>query len=323
MRQTVLLTGASGFIGFHTASNLLDRGYQVIAPIRKSAFQSGRVIQLISKGMKFVEGDFHDKQLLDTLFSYNIDSVIHLASIRGQTKTDPREYHRINVVGTQNLIAKSIEYNVRRFVYCSSVGVYGTIPATLPAKTENDYHGDNCYHLSKVEAEKRVLQAKEYGLNTTIIQPTVTYGLYDDGFIPKLSHMVKRHQLIIPNRPVLVHLIWVEKLAELFRRAIEKNLPKEKYIVADKRAVNLLNLVNIFHRSVNKSVYPSWLMAPEKFFRLGEKGLQTMKMNGMLVSLQLISRNWYYQIDDTIRDFNYKPVDTLEKIATLITNGDI
>jgi len=117
--------------------------------------------------------------------------VIHVAAIRGGGGASSGEFQEVNVNGTERLLRAAYERNVQKFIFCSSVGVHGTIPVTVPAAIETALHGDSQYHQSKIASEAAVQDFIRKGLNAYIVRPTITYGPGDDGF-PKASFVWSR-----------------------------------------------------------------------------------------------------------------------------------
>ncbi len=133
-QKTVLLTGAAGFIGSHTAQALLARGFRVVGLDNFSDFYARtwkeQNIRAIGGGSQFqlIEADITDKSSVETAFSTTKpDSVIHLAAMAGVRPSieRPALYSRVNVEGTTNLLQAAVANKVTRFVFASSSSVYG------------------------------------------------------------------------------------------------------------------------------------------------------------------------------------------------------
>ena len=115
----ICLTGASGFLGYHLSAFLTDNGYNLVAPVRKESVQKQKVRDLKNRGVIIVEGDFFEQETLKDIFKFDIDIVIHLAAIRGETDCSDDEYMTVNVAGTKTLLEESKKNNVTKFIYCS------------------------------------------------------------------------------------------------------------------------------------------------------------------------------------------------------------
>ena len=245
----ILLTGATGFIGSHVAERLLnDQSFRVVAIVRKKRDHKN-MENLQRKGVLLVEGAFYDKTLLETVFSdYPIKYVVHLAAIRGEGSGTKEDYYKVNVLGTEALLEASLHNGVKRFVFCSSVGVFGTIPQTLPGNLMGPLNGDNLYHQSKISAEEKVGDFTHRGLDAYIVRPSITYGKGDNGFPLKLVGLVKKRFLPLVHEGNLIHLLDVEKLADVFINVlVADDLKQRILIVADKEPVLLGELVDLIY----------------------------------------------------------------------------
>jgi dihydroflavonol-4-reductase len=318
MRKKILLTGASGFIGSNTAEYLAER-YDVISPVRSGSLYKKIVQDLRKKGIKIIEGDFYDEALLKRIFEKGVETVIHLAAIRGETDVSKEVYNMVNVEATRLLLQYAQRYKTSKFIFCSSVGVLGTIPKNVPASTTDAVFPDNLYHHSKCEAENIVRQYHNDALNTCILRPTITYGEHDNGFIPKLVSLVRDKRFVLPSKSVYIHLLNIRSLRKFIADLVEADkLDGNSYIVADKRPVRLSDLVNKISQAVQQKDYPLFLRLPSFIFSGSRYLLKLTGRSQLLTSLQLISQNWTYDISVTEASLGYQPVDTFESIDSII-----
>jgi dihydroflavonol-4-reductase len=171
--KPALVTGASGFIGWHVARVLLDRGYRVRALLRNGSRVDGLDIELVT-------GDLRDAVSLEGAVT-GCGLVFHVAADYRLWARNPGELYRSNVDGTRNLLAAARHAGVERVVYTSTVGCIGiphntlgdeAIPVTLAQMT-----GD--YKRSKFQAEQVALEFARAGLPVVIVNPTAPIGDHD------------------------------------------------------------------------------------------------------------------------------------------------
>ena len=139
--MNILLTGGTGYIGSHTAIELIKAGHKVIILdnlSNSSISVLDDIHEITNVKPVFVEGDIADRKIILSIFSnQNINMVIHFAGLKSVNESAkmPIEYYKNNFVGALNLISVMSEMNVKNLIFSSSASVYGP-PATLPI-TEN------------------------------------------------------------------------------------------------------------------------------------------------------------------------------------------
>lgn len=163
MPETILLTGGAGYIGAHTAVELLNENYEVICIDNHCDSNQNmpeslkRVQKITNKQLSFYKVDIRNKEELDNVFkSHKIDCVIHFAALKavGESCRLPLQYYQNNITGTSILLEVMAENGVFNIVYSSSATVYGD-PKFLPI-TE-DHPTGNCtnpYGKSKYFTEE-------------------------------------------------------------------------------------------------------------------------------------------------------------------------
>ena len=139
--MTVLLTGGAGYIGSHTAVELLSAGHDVIIAdnyANSSPIVAQRITQITGKPVKCYEADAADPAALERIFQENaIDSVIHFAGLKavGESVRLPLDYYRNNLDSTLALLAAMEAHGVRQLIFSSSATVYGR-HAALPYRED-------------------------------------------------------------------------------------------------------------------------------------------------------------------------------------------
>ncbi len=130
--KTVLLAGGAGYIGSHTAVELLNSNYNVVVADNYSNScpeAINRIEEITGKKVKAYECDVKDKSLLNKIFDENqIDAVIHFAGLKavGESVKKPIEYYRNNIDTTLTLLECMREHNVNSIIFSSSATVYGS-----------------------------------------------------------------------------------------------------------------------------------------------------------------------------------------------------
>lgn len=189
--MTILVTGGAGYIGSHTAVELLNAGHEVVVVdnfCNSSAESVKRVQKITGKSVKLYEGDVRDAELLRKIFGENkIDSVIHFAGLKavGESCAKPIEYYDNNLTGTLVLLDAMREHGVKKIVFSSSATVYGT-PEKLPLDENCTVGGTtNPYGTSKYfqEIMLRDVYASDNDWTVVLLRYFNPVGAHESGMI--------------------------------------------------------------------------------------------------------------------------------------------
>ncbi|KVN31143.1 UDP-glucose 4-epimerase [Burkholderia stagnalis] len=158
-KGTILVTGGAGYIGSHTAVELLDHGYDVVIVdnlVNSKAESVRRVAQITGKTPAFHQVDVCDEAALGKVFdAHPITGAIHFAALKavGESVAKPLEYYRNNIGGLLTVLKVMRERNVKQFVFSSSATVYG-VPERSPIDESFPLSATNPYGQSKLIAEQ-------------------------------------------------------------------------------------------------------------------------------------------------------------------------
>jgi dihydroflavonol-4-reductase len=168
-----LVSGASGFLGWHVARVLIERGHRVRALVRPGS-------RVDSLDVETVTGDLRDAASLERAAS-GCGLVFHVAADYRLWARDPADLYRSNVEGTRNLLDAARRAGVERVVYTSTVGCIGIPHNSLGDETAPvslaDMAGD--YKRSKFLAEQVALEFARGGFPVVIVNPTAPVGDHD------------------------------------------------------------------------------------------------------------------------------------------------
>ena len=153
------MTGGAGYIGSHTAVELLEAGYEVICVdncYNSSPDALKRVEKITGKTVKFYQDDILDADAMHRIFAENkIDAVIHFAGLKavGESVSIPLKYYHNNISGTVVLCEAMQKAGVKRIVFSSSATVYG-LPKSLPIREDFPLSATNPYGRTKLMIEE-------------------------------------------------------------------------------------------------------------------------------------------------------------------------
>lgn len=158
--MAILLPGGAGFIGSHTAVELLKAGREIVIidNFSNSTPKSLEAIKKITgKDFKFYEMDYSDREKLEKVFKENnIEAVMNFAGYKavGESVEKPIDYYTNNISGALVLLDTMKKYNVKKFIFSSSATVYGE-PEKMPITEETQTGGTtNPYGTTKLYIEQ-------------------------------------------------------------------------------------------------------------------------------------------------------------------------
>lgn len=172
--QKILVTGGAGFIGSHVAGNLAGQGHEVMV----LDDLSGGSLENVPAGCEFIQGDITDHILVEQLFEvHKFALVYHLAAYaaEGLSHFIRRFNYTNNLIGSVNLLNAAIRQKTRRFVFTSSIAVYGA--GQLPMTEDMAPHPEDPYGIAKRAFELDLQAAAEmFGIEYVIFRPHNVYG---------------------------------------------------------------------------------------------------------------------------------------------------
>lgn len=253
----VLVTGAAGFIGFHTSMALLNKGYEVygfdnVNDYYNPAFKHLRLKRLHEHpAFQFTKGSVQDAAAIEKFWlEAKPDLVIHLAAQAGVRYSieNPMTYIESNIVGFQNVLELTRAHMPKNFVYASSSSVYGGI-RELPFHEEMN---TNCpislYAVTKMENE---LAAKAYSrlfnIPTTGLRFFTVYGPYGrpDMAMFKFAELMQRGEAIpvYNNGKMVRDFTFIDDIVRGVLSAVEKPQMGKVYNLGRGSQVNLLEMI--------------------------------------------------------------------------------
>ena len=263
--RRVVVSGATGFVGWNLVHELLARGVQVVALHRRK--QAPAPV----RGLSWLTFDGLEQADL------RADALVHAAAVRHRHGVPPDVYLSQNVALTDRLLAAA-RGRVRRFVAVSSIAVYGW-PGKGPIDESFPFAPEGPYGGSKVESESRVRRS---GIPYAVVRPSITYGLGDTGgFVDKLLHLVSRGRYLVvgkgTNRLQLVHV--ADLAVALAETAVRPGLDGAEFICTYRDPIELSELSRLASLATGRSIPP--VHVPLPLARLAALGFDALDRLGI------------------------------------------
>ena len=317
MNQTVLVTGAAGFIGFYLSERLLKEGVTVVGFDSVNDYYDPKLKQarlsILEKydNFSFVKGNLADKEaIFDIMKKYQPEIVVNLAAQAGvrYSITNPDAYIESNIVGFFNVLEACRHYPVKHLVYASSSSVYGT-NKKVPYATEDKV--DNPVSLYAATKKSNELMAhaysKLYKIPATGLRFFTVYGPMgrpDMAYLGFTNKLVKGEKIQIFNFGDMKRdFTYVDYIVTGIVNVMQKppaetedGAPYKVYNIGNNHPESLLYFVETLEKC---------LMQEGIIDKPAEKEFLPMQPGDVYQT--------YADVDDLIRDFDFKPATSLEE----------
>ncbi|MBX6387758.1 MAG: NAD-dependent epimerase/dehydratase family protein [Frankia sp.] len=235
MADTQLVMGASGFLGSHVTRQLVARGDDVAVWTRRSS--STRPFADLP--VRHLVGELTDDAALAEAMR-GVDTVYYCVVDARPWLRDPAPLFATNVDGLRHALDAALAAQVRRFVFCSTVGTIGLAPDGGPANEDHPHtwkHLGGSYIETRIAAEDLVLRYhREHGLPAVVMCVSTTYGAPDFG--SPHGRMVADAALgrlrAYFGSNAAMEVVGVADAARAFLLAAQKGRPGERYIISER-----------------------------------------------------------------------------------------
>lgn len=334
-KMTILVTGASGFIGSFIVSEGLAQGHEMWAGVRKSSSRQ----YLQDERIRFAELNLGNpaelrsqlRALKEQMGGRGWDYVVHAA---GATKCiKPEDFYRTNTEGTQNLVEalKAEGMKPLRFVFISSLSVFGAIKEhPLPSKEREGAwiyepirltdtpHPNTAYGKSKLLAEQYLQKTPD--LSWVILRPTGVYGPRERDYMLMAKSIQQHVDFAVGYKPQEITFIYVMDLVKAVFLALKaEGVEGKSYFLSDGGVYHSRRFSDLLQQELGNP----WVLhikAPLWFL----KGVCAVSgtVNGWLKKTTTLNldkyhilsqRNWQCDIRPAQRDLGYEPEWSLER----------
>jgi dihydroflavonol-4-reductase len=304
--KPTLVTGATGFIGWHVARQLLDRGDSV----RALARDPSKLREL--DGVQPIQGDLRDPASLARAVE-DCAIVYHVAADYRLWTRDPQEMFRSNVEGTRNLLEAARRTGVERFIYTSTVGCVGFPKDGLGDEQTPVSAADMTgpYKRSKWDAERVALEFAASGFPVVIVNPTAPVGDHDFKPTPTGKIVVDFLRGAIPAfLDTGLNVVDVRDVAAGHLAACERGRAGERYILGSEN-LTLERILGTLAKAVGKPA-PSLRVPYAVAYAAGAVSTAWANLTGKepvapLDGVRMARKKMWVRHDKAARELGYSP----------------
>lgn len=258
----ILVTGASGYLGRACAGAFAGAGWTVRAASR-SGWASNALLEHVVTGDLSSQTDW--ASALD-----GVDVVLHLAGVAHQPQADERTYRRVNVDATVQLARTAARAGVLRFIFLSSIAVYGRHAGAKHVDEATQPVPEDAYGRSKIDAEHAIASAAAGSSMTwTVIRPPLVYGPAAPGNFGRLVALVRRGipLPLLTARAPRSYIGLDNLISSLLCAATHPAAANRIFVVSDDEDVGTADLVRLISAGIGRPARLWWL--PETILRWG------------------------------------------------------
>jgi dihydroflavonol-4-reductase len=252
----LLVTGGTGFIGSHLAEEGRRRGAEVVVLGLTGRPEEQANAALLSRmGAEVLSGSITDTELCRRAVR-GATHIFHLAVAMREGGKGDEFFQSINLDGTRQLLETANRQQVERFVYCSTIGIYGH---KAPGITREDapLAPGNIYERTKVSAELLVRDFAEHcGVPSVILRPADVYGPRDQRLLKLFKGVARGRFPLFGSGKGRRHMVYVDDVVSAFFKACERDeAVGEGLIIAGPSACTLRELLGEITRATGSKRY--------------------------------------------------------------------
>jgi dihydroflavonol-4-reductase len=252
----LLVTGGTGFIGSHLAEEGRRRGAQVVVLGLTYRPEEQANAELLSRmGAEVLRGSITDAELCRRA-ARGATHIFHLAVAMREGGRSDAFFESINLDGTRHLLEAASVQRVERFVYCSTIGIYGHRASGI-TREDTPLAPGNIYERTKVSAEGLVREfAQKCQLPAVVLRPADVYGPRDQRLLKMFKGVSRGRFPLFGAGEGRRHMVYVDDVVSAFFKACERDEALgEGLIIAGPKACTLRELLDEVARATGSKRY--------------------------------------------------------------------
>jgi len=238
----VLLTGATSYVGHHLALKLASENFLVCALVKNP--DSNDIP--MHKNIVVLQGDICDYASVEKGMK-GCNYVFHTEEYSNLKNKRIDDFLKYNVIGTENILKASLQYNIKRVIYTSTLSVFGPSYKEVPI-TENQPRlitFANDFELTKTMSEESVLKYTKMGLSCTILNISTVYGppinSLSNALNLRIKKIVKASIKIVPSQhDSITNYVFIDDVVNANILALNTSNKYERYIIGGENLSNVI-----------------------------------------------------------------------------------
>jgi nucleoside-diphosphate-sugar epimerase len=314
MKKRVLITGATGFVGYHLIKSALANDLEVYANVRKSTAAD----HLKDFPINYVDLDLSSIYLLkENIEDKKYDYIIHAAAVTKAKKLD--DYNQVNAIYTRNLAlaASKSTHAIKKFVFISSLAALGPLNEKKGKLTDEGASNPvTNYGISKALAETYLAQISNLPL--IVFRPTAVYGPREKDIFILIKTIKAGLELYIGNQEQELSFVYATDLADIIVNSLASDVVGKSYNISDGAVYSRSSLATYVSKALGKKTFTvnvpvplikglAWSM--ERLYGVFNK-IPTLNVDKIK---ELTAINWGCDIKNIQKDFGFVPQFGLEQ----------
>lgn len=315
--NTVLITGATGFVGRALSAKMMEGPWQIRGAVRTS--EQARVLP---PGMEAISVGSIGPATDWSAALKGVDTVIHLAAAVSKTGSEAGEgdaFHNVNVLGTQRLAEAAVESGVRRLVFLSSIEVNGSVNNGKPFTEEDKPNPQTYYGSSKLKAESELLRiADATDLEVVIIRPPLVYGPGKMGNLMSFIMSLVNRGVPLPLASIANQrsFIYIENLLDAIVSCCNNaSAVGNIFLVSDGSTISTPELIRLIAQEMEKK--PRLISFPVTWLKLAGKNI------GKSSALKLLTDSYHVDSSKIQKVVGWKTPFSIEEGIGVSVNASM
>ncbi len=247
-KRTAFITGASGFIGHHLIKELQKRQWTLRILVHNKPIPE-------SAECECVQGDITNLNSLSKNVE-GVDIVIHLAAALGASLISSREFHKVNILGTENVLTAAQNAGVQKVIHFSSAGVFGSVQKGETADESYPHAPKSIYDKTKSQGEKTALRYFKEGMEVVIVRPGWVYGPGDRRTFKLINAIAKKRFVLVARGKTWQTPVYIRDLIQGTLLCMDKGKSGETYHLAGKEVLSIKQITETIASALGTKIPP-------------------------------------------------------------------